>query len=236
MKVKFAFLIIVAFALTLACEQKKPARQQNTLAGAAQQVVVDEVIQATSYTYLKVKSPSASYWLACTKTTVNQGEAIYHDHGLEMRDFHSKELNRTFDKIYFVQSVRRQAQAPGSGLAIKPFKKMQPDMLAKGPVETVAGELPLAELFGNKEKYANKRVTVSGKVTKFLPEIMNKNFLHIQNPKDSSEKLDLSITTQDKVKVGDIVKFTGTISLNKDFGAGYLYEVIMEDAQLQKGM
>jgi hypothetical protein len=32
--------------------------------------------------------------------------------------------------------------------------------------------------------------------------------------------------------VGDIVTFSGTIALDKDFGAGYKYEVIMENATI----
>ena len=109
-------------------------------------------------------------------------------------------------------------------------------MLAKGPGATVDGILTLAELFTNNAKYANKRVTVQGNVTKFLPEIMNKNFRHLQNRQGGDKAYDLAVTTLDKVKFGDMAKFSGVIALDKDFGAGYKYEVIMEDAKLVKGM
>lgn len=237
MKFKLSFFLVIALATFFSCEQQESAKQQIPPAGAAQQVVVEEVIQATSYTYLNVKAAAGTYWLACPKMKVKKGESVYHDPGLEMRDFHSKDLDRTFAKVYFVQNVRRQGQAPSGGMAKQPsFKKMQPNMLAKGPIETVEGVLTLDELFKNKEKYANKRVTVAGEVTKFLPEIMNKNFLHIQAAKAGDQPYDLSITTLDRVKVGDKVKFTGVIAVDKDFGAGYKYEVIMEGAKLVKGM
>ncbi|MCK5191648.1 MAG: hypothetical protein KAR12_16510, partial [Methylococcales bacterium] len=53
-----------------------------------------------------------------------------------------------------------------------------------------------------------------------------------QDGTEHGEKYDLTITTQAKVKVGDVVVFEGVISVNKDFGSGYSYEIIMEEAQL----
>ncbi|KAA3617941.1 MAG: hypothetical protein DWQ05_07805 [Calditrichaeota bacterium] len=236
MKYKLSFIAMTFLAIMFACEQNEPVQKQGANTSGPQQVTVEEVIQAKSYTYLQVKSPAASYWLACAKTEVSKGEVIYHTQGLEMRDFRSKELDRTFDKIYFIQSISRQPQAANPGMVMnspQPGNKMQ--MQSSAAVGTVEGEISLSELFGDMKKYENKRVTVSGEVTKFLPEIMGKNFLHIQTKGDDGKNLDLSITTADKVNVGANVTFAGKITLNKDFGAGYFYEIIMEDAQLQSG-
>ena len=63
---------------------------------------------------------------------------------------------------------------------------------------------------------------------------MGKNWIHIQDGSGDSNNFDLTITTQDQAKVGDVVTFEGTIGTKKDFGYGYLYEVIMEDAKLLK--
>jgi len=62
--------------------------------------------------------------------------------------------------------------------------------------------------------------------------IMNRNWIHLQDGSTKDDKLDLTITTTENVPLGAIVAFEGKISLNKDFGAGYKYEIIMEDAQL----
>ena len=72
---------------------------------------------------------------------------------------------------------------------------------------------------------------IKGQVTKFSPNIMGKNWVHIQDGTNDSGNYDLTVTTNDVVKVGDVVTFEGTIVLKKDFGAGYFYEVIMEDAK-----
>ena len=58
--------------------------------------------------------------------------------------------------------------------------------------------------------------------------------VHLQDGTSDAGVYDLTITTQDEVKVGRIATFTGTITLDKDFGAGYSYEIIMEDAKQVK--
>jgi hypothetical protein len=60
--------------------------------------------------------------------------------------------------------------------------------------------------------------------------IMGKNWIHVQDGTEAAGNYDLTVTTQGTAKVGDVVVVEGGISLNKDFGAGYKYDVIMEDA------
>ena len=43
---------------------------------------------------------------------------------------------------------------------------------------------------------------------------------------------DLTATTTLSVKVGDAVLVTGKVHVDKDFGHGYKYEVILEDAHV----
>jgi hypothetical protein len=63
---------------------------------------------------------------------------------------------------------------------------------------------------------------------------MNRNWVHLQDGTWDGDHYDLTVTTQDAVKPGDVVTFSGTVTLNKDFGAGYVYEVVIEDAKLEK--
>jgi hypothetical protein len=69
-------------------------------------------------------------------------------------------------------------------------------------------------------------------VVKVNKQVMGKNWIHIQDGTDFNNDFDLTITTQDLAEIGDEVTFKGKISVNKDFGSGYSYEVIMEDAVL----
>jgi len=87
----------------------------------------------------------------------------------------------------------------------------------------------LSELFSDLKKYENKSIIVKGKCVKVNKNIMGKNWVHIQD--GSGEGLDLTVTTQESVKVDSVVTFQGTISLNVDLGSGYFFEVIMENAK-----
>ncbi|MGA7836884.1 MAG: hypothetical protein WB996_02895, partial [Ignavibacteriaceae bacterium] len=51
----------------------------------------------------------------------------------------------------------------------------------------------------------------------------------------SNGEYDLLVTTKETAKVGDVVAFEGTVVTNKDFGAGYSYNVMIEGAKIIKG-
>lgn len=92
----------------------------------------------------------------------------------------------------------------------------------------------VADVFAKKDSLAGKEVTVRGKVMKFSPMIMGKNWVHLQDGSGdpAAGTNDLTLTTMDSAKVGDVVLAKGSLSVNKDFGAGYTYDVILEDAKL----
>ncbi|MHC4961738.1 MAG: OB-fold nucleic acid binding domain-containing protein, partial [Planctomycetota bacterium] len=87
--------------------------------------------------------------------------------------------------------------------------------------------------YSNRTAYANTVVRIKGQVTKVNLGIMGKNWIHLQDGTGDTGSNDLLVTTQETVTLGDIVIFEGTIALNKDFGSGYSYEVLMEDAKRQ---
>ena len=94
----------------------------------------------------------------------------------------------------------------------------------------------VAELWTSKASLKDKQVTVRGKVVKFLPEIMGKNWIHLQDGTGSREagNNDITITTTDKAVAGDVVLVTGTVKTGVNLGAGYAYPVIIEDAKVKK--
>jgi hypothetical protein len=58
--------------------------------------------------------------------------------------------------------------------------------------------------------------------------------VHIQDGTEANGKFDMTITTLENVAIGDMVTFTGKVVVDKDFGAGYVYEVLVEEAKLKK--
>ena len=89
----------------------------------------------------------------------------------------------------------------------------------------------IAEIYARKQKLKGKTVRVRGQVTKFTAEVMGKNWLHIR---DSSTLDDLTVTTDNTVAIDDVVILEGKLVLDKDYGYGYFYPLIMEDARIAK--
>jgi hypothetical protein len=101
-------------------------------------------------------------------------------------------------------------------------------------VEPCEGCLTVAKLMENKQSYSGKVIKIKGNVTKFNPQIMGKNWVHIQDGTEFQGVFDLTITTDILVTVGETVTFEGKIALDKDFGYGYVYNVLMEEGKLVK--
>lgn len=100
-------------------------------------------------------------------------------------------------------------------------------------VEPCDGCITIAKLLENKQSYSGNTIIIKGKVTKFNPAIMGKNWIHIQDGSEYKEEFDLTVTSDVQVTVGDIVTFEGKIALDKDFGYGYTYKVLMEEGKLR---
>jgi len=230
LKLKTIISVVVVVIIAWAC-QNNSKNAENNLYTNAHKVTVKEVIQASSYSYLNVEENQETYWIAVSKRDFKEGSVLYYDNGMEMNNFESKDLQRTFETIYFVQGISDQPTLPGEQ---QPKAQTQPKKRTLEKldvsVEPAEGGISIGTLFANSETYKDQIVKIRGQVTKFNPNIMGKNWIHIQDGSDDSENFDLTITTSQVVNVGDMVTFEGKISLNKDFGAGYVYEVIMEEA------
>lgn len=92
------------------------------------------------------------------------------------------------------------------------------------------------EIWASRAQLSDKSVTVRGKVVKFLPGIMGRNWVHLRDGSGSSENgdHDIILTTSEAVTVGDVVVASGTVRVDKDFGSGYRYPVIIEEARLKR--
>lgn len=193
-------------------------------------VVVEEVLSTTKYSYLNVSEAGEKFWIAIAKRDVNLGDTYYYKGGLLKRNFYSKEFNRTFETVYLVSNIWKKPDGSALEEAVAQQAGHSPN-LDVGTIEPVEGSIKLSELFANKSNYNGKVVKVTGKIVKVNPMIMNRNWLHLQD--GSGDDLDLTITTSENVPLGAVVSIEGTITLDKDFGAGYRYDIIMEDAVLK---
>jgi hypothetical protein len=211
-------------------EQQARPPQQHAAAGV-RTGTVQEVLQANAYTYLNVKDEDGAFWVAITKREMKVGETVSFADALEMKNFTSKDLQRTFETIYFVGliSTGPLPAATDEPAGTSPHAKAVMKRLEIS-IEQADGGISIGELFSNRESYADKTVRIRGQVTKVNRAIMGRNWVHLQDGTGDPENYDLTITTQNDAVPGEVVTFEGTIVLNKDFGSGYAYEVLMEEA------
>jgi len=192
------------------------------------QVKAIEVLQTDRYTYMLVEEAGQeNYWIAVAKIEAEAGAEFVYRGGLLKRNFFSTEYNRTFESIFLVSQI---LPLNAVNATVPAATNASPDLTPPTEVTPVAGAIKLKELITNAAQYAGQSVRITGKVVKINPMIMGKNWVHIQD--ESGTSYDLTVTTTERYALGQMVSLEGVVAVNKDFGAGYYYEVIVEDAHL----
>ncbi len=223
-------LILLIFVGLSACQKKEAPKTNNTkLPADTHTAKVVDFTNVPNYTYIQVNENGNEFWIAGPQTKVEKGETIYYSNGMEMKNFHSNTLNKTFDVIYFVQDI---VKAPGELNLESAHQQVINSTREKISVEPLKGGKTVAQIFKDKDELAGKTVKIRGKVTKYNPNIMGRNWIHIQDGTESSDNFDLLITSEDKTAVGKVIVAEGKVAINKDFGAGYSYPVMIENAKI----
>jgi hypothetical protein len=187
-------------------------------------VVVLEVLQASNYVYLYVSEGDEEYWLATSKTEVKEGETVYFEGGFLQTNFESKEHHRTFDELYLVNSISKNTPSKTSS------GRSESQSSGSSRVVDVSGSVKIADLVSDPKKYSGQTIQISGECVKINSNIMGRNWIHIKD--GSKDDYDLVITSDIVVPQGQLITMTGTVALDKDFGASYKYDIIIEDGKL----
>jgi len=193
---------------------------------------VVETMNSGGYTYAKLDP--GGVWVAGPETPLTVGAKVDKLEGTLMPNFRSETLNRTFDQIYFVGSFGALAgvAAGAATTEAKAGPAAAPDKPAAVKLERVAGGKTIAEIFAGKDALAGKPVAVRGNVVKVNNGIMGRNWIHLQDGTGAAGTNDLTVTTSATAAKGDVVVVRGNVATNKDFGAGYKYPVLIEDAAI----
>lgn len=235
--------VSLALAGVAACGAKPAPTAQAATAPAAGVLTgtITETMNSGGYTYARLQAGSKDVWIATSELPVKTGDRITAAINMPMENFNSKTLNRTFPLIYFVTEVARE----GETLAAQPGPAGAPALVGSHdaavataapqvvePIAPAPGGINIADLWAKRKSLSGKVVVVRGKVVKVNNAIMGSNWFHLQDgsgtAKDGTN--DLTVTTSATVHVGDIVTISGTLATDKDFGSGYAYEAIVENA------
>lgn len=201
-------------------------------------------LNSAGYTYIEVDENGNKLWIAAPQTNINIGDKVSFPDGSMMSQFKSKSLDRVFDKIMFVSGVST-GSSPGGSNAASPYsqssdphqannnspipKSKSIESPASGSITKAEGGYTVEELFSKNNELNGKAVKVRGKVVKVSLNIMGVNWVHIQDGSGGKDTNDVTFTTNEQTpEVGSTVLAEGTLAANKNFGAGYLYAVIIE--------
>jgi len=252
-----ALPLLLVLTAAIGCQSKKSdaivaAPTQPTAGGmpqagtpAAAQGLSGKVLEridASPYCYLRIQTSRGEVWAAVPEAKIEKGTEVTVVNPMLMANFESKTLKRTFAEVYFGSlapaggTAAPAPAAPPAGAAPMGTPPPAPMEVGKLDKATGADARTVAEIWSQKASLKGKTVTIHGKVVKYNPGVMGKNWMHLQDGSGEAGKgtHDITVTSQDSVAKGDIVTIKGVVRLDKDFGAGYTYAIIVEDAKVVK--
>lgn len=200
-----------------------------------------EVIHTAGYSYLLLDTGRTKVWTAAPELKATAGDQATITGALPMANYRSRTLNRTFDVVYFASDVQinGRAAAGASGSASLPpghpptsGSRTAPAAEAS-PLTRAPGGQTVAEIHAGSAALAGKTVTVRARVVKFNGGILGRNWLHVRDGSGTEGTNDLTVTSADAAKVGDVVLVTGKVALKQDFGSGYRYPLLVQEAKIK---
>jgi len=194
---------------------------------------VVETMNAGGYTYVFVDTGAEKIWAAGPETIVSVGDKVSFAPGMIMTDFRSESLDRTFESVQFVDAINTGESAvmmpSGHPPIASPPGAADEDYSG---IDVPSGGKSIADIYAQRDQLVGKTVVVRGKVVKFTGGVMGKNWIHLKDGTGGDGTNDLTVTSDGIAKVGDVITVTGQVGTDKDFGFGYEYDVIIEDADV----
>lgn len=230
---KSLYISLISLFLIVSCSQEEShdLNEMEVVKSEPHIAKVVDKIPSNNYLYLQVIENKETFWIAVPAMEIETGETVYFSKYMIMSDFKSENIERTFETILFVEDARKSA-TPDEMKKIHSGATSVEKQNIK--IEPLANGKTIQQIYTDKSSLNGKMVMTKGKVVKFNKQIMKRNWIHIQDGTGDENSFDLVVTTNDEVQVGDIIAAEGKLSVDKDFGAGYFFSVIIEDAKIEK--
>lgn len=207
----------------------KVVQQASLLSDDSHTVKVIQVLPTDKYVYMEVEEGEETFWVAAGKQEVEVGEEYFFKEGLLKTNFHSKEYDRIFDKVYLVS---RLIPLTSNSVPETQTRSVRVQSSSEKKNKVHAESVSIKDIVENPEKYKDQSVIVSGECTKINANIMSRNWIHLKD--GTKDDFDFVLTSDLAVPEGHFVSMRGVIRVDKDFGAGYRYAIIMEEAEMVK--
>lgn len=228
--------VLLSACLILASTLAAAADLRSTAAPGALRGEVLEVRDVDSYTYLRLKTRDGETWAAVPKAAIRTGALVSIEDPMVMKNFESKSLKKTFDTVVFGNLAAGEGKTAGKEAPLAHANVIRDKADAKVARAAGANAHTVAEIVSGAAALKDKPVVVRGRVVKFNAQIMGKNWVHLRDGSgtDAAGTNDVLLTTTDTAQPGDVVTASGVVRTDRDFGSGYAYKVLIEEATLQR--
>ena len=199
-------------------------------AGDVFEGVVVDTLDGGGYTYLQIEDAKKKYWIAVEGLKIDKGTEVRFTEELRAKNFESKSLNRVFDEIVFASNLQYRTSVPESANIA-----LVTELVKVSPYQQ-KDTISVAQAWKERVKLNGKNISIRGKVVKVSKNIMEKNWIHIQDGTGEGAEVGRIVFTSkdDTINVGDVVTAQGIVSADKNFGSGYVYKIIVENASFKK--
>lgn len=258
MTLRILAAILVVTALLTGCDKGEtqtatptaPAQAPSTAKTAAPQTEslmgqVAEVLQTDSYTYARIEANGVSHWCATNKMALEVGQTVLVPPSMELKDYHSKSLDRTFDRIIFADRLAiagadvatanvsglPQGHPPVNGMPANHPNPTASEAVVSG-IAKLDGGYQVADIYQKTAELAGKTVRLRGQVVKVNANILGTNWIHLRDGSGEAGSNDLTITSSDLPAKDAVVVVEGVVAVDRDFGSGYRYPVLLENAKI----
>jgi len=230
-------ILAVAAGLLALTPGPAPAEPPDAVKPTELRGTVLETREANTYTYVRLDTGGDSIWAAVPTTPVNVGDVVNLHQAMPMTDFYSPTFHEVFEYLYLATSLRVIGDSEdATALSLREHCGAQAEPGTKidvSGIEPAEGGKTVQELWSRRQELAGSVVTVRGRVVKCTSGVMGRNWLHLRDGSGArGESDELTITTDAAVKIGSLVLVSGTVAVDKDFGYGYRYDLLIEGASV----
>ena len=229
----------------------EPAKSGPAIAaGSTITGTLREQIAVGPYVYVRLETEQGELWAAVNKEPLTVGASVKVYNVMLMENFQSPTLSRSFERIYFGSleppgTVPPGNTPPATAGGSTPPSPNEEQIGTPAAVDAKVGVIgkatapnayTIGDLHAQQIGLAGRTITVRGVVVKYNEGVMGKNWIHLQDGTGKAAKgtHDLTSTSLDRVAVGDTVTITGTLRLDRDYGAGYTYPLVLEDSKVTR--
>ncbi len=189
---------------------------------------------ADIYTYVQLEFDGEKVWYAVPSVELAVGDQVAAPAGMAIKNFHSQTLDRDFEVVYFAAGFNTTpAAAPKTGALPAGHPPIDGSAALSYDFSKIArpeGAKTVAEIHANPASLAGKQVIARGVAVKVTNHIMGKNWIHLRDGTGDAASNDLTVTTTNAVELGATITATGVLATNLDFGHGYQYAILLQDA------